>query len=63
MAEFCLECMNKYAENEKEKLKEKDVIVDWDLCEGCGGWKPCVITIKKKGIFTRLKYMIRLYFQ
>lgn len=46
MAEFCLDCFNKYIS--KKKITEKDVIMDYDLCEECGEWKQCVITIKKK---------------
>lgn len=46
MAEFCLDCLNKYYKD--KKLTEKDVILDEDLCEECGKWKPCVIKIKQK---------------
>ena len=46
MAEFYLECFNKYFSD--EKLTEKDVVMDDDLCEECGEWKPCVIKIKKR---------------
>ena len=34
MAEFCLDCFNKYIS--KKKVTEKDVIMDYDLCEECG---------------------------
>ena len=44
MAEICLECLNKAFKN-KKPLREKDVIMDYDLCEDCGEWKMCVITI------------------
>lgn len=53
MAEFCLDCFNKYIS--KKKVTEKDVIMDYDLCEECGEWKQCVITIKEKNIFKRVK--------
>ncbi|MBQ6530088.1 MAG: hypothetical protein IJP94_04290 [Clostridia bacterium] len=46
MAEICLECLNKAFKN-KKPLREKDVIMDYDLCEDCGEWKMCVITIKR----------------
>lgn len=46
MAEFCLDCMNKYAVD--KKLTKKDVIMDIDLCEGCGEYRSCVIVIKEK---------------
>lgn len=53
MAEFCLDCFNKYIS--KKKVTEKDVIMDYDLCEECGEWKQCVITIKEKNIFKKVK--------
>lgn len=56
MAEFCLDCFNEYFSD--KKVTEKDVIMDYDLCEECGEWKPCVIRIKEKNIFKRLKNKI-----
>lgn len=49
MAEFCLDCLNKYYKD--KKLTEKDVILGEDLCEECGERKPCVIRIKQKNDF------------
>ena len=46
MAKFCLDCFNKYSDN--EKLTEKDVVLDFDLCEEYGEWKPCIIRIKRQ---------------
>lgn len=37
-----------------EKLTEKDVVMDDDLCEECGEWKPCVIKIRKRSVFKRI---------
>lgn len=51
MAEICLECLNKSFYENKKELTEKDVIMDWDLCEDCGEWKMCVIRIKRKHKF------------
>lgn len=48
MAEFCIDCMNKFILRPGQKLTEKEAITEEDLCEGCGEWKPCVIVIKKK---------------
>lgn len=48
MAEFCLECLNKYIMPENEQLTKEDVATDVDFCEGCGEWKECVISIKKE---------------
>lgn len=55
MAELCLDCMNKYMMEKGKKLTEKDVTMSEDWCEGCCEWKPCVITIKKKNGWGRLK--------
>lgn len=53
MAEFCLDCVNKYVIHGKSKLKSRDVILSDALCELCGEIKPCVITIKRRA---RYKY-------
>ena len=45
MAEFCLECFNKYYTD--VQYDEEDVNMSIDLCEHCGQWKPCIITIKE----------------
>ena len=50
LAEFCLDCMNETLDEHK-KLTEKDVVLEWDLCEGCGKWKPCVIAIEKRDLW------------
>lgn len=58
MAEFCLECFNQYISG--KKLTEKDVIVDFDLCEECGEYKPCVIRVKEKNFLKRIIGKIKL---
>ena len=58
MSEICLDCFNKDIENEKEKLTKRDVVLEYDLCESCGEWKPCVIVIKERGLLASLKYLI-----
>ncbi len=45
MAEFCLECFNRLNDM---KLTEKEVVLENDICEGCGTVKPCVISIHKR---------------
>lgn len=42
MAEFCLECFNRINGTD---FRKKDVELEDDFCEGCAGWKPCVIAI------------------
>jgi len=59
MAEFCLDCFNKYFSD--KKVTEKDVIVDIDLCEECGEWKPCVIRTKEKNILKIVKNNIKVF--
>ncbi len=53
MSEICLDCLN---QGRKRKLKEKDVILEMDLCEGCGMWKPCVVTLKYKNVLRQYSY-------
>lgn len=57
MAEFCLDCYNQYVSD--KKLTEEDVILDIDLCEGCGEIKPCVIREKKKTLWWKIKKQIK----
>ena len=57
MAEFCLDCLNKYYSKEDEQLTEEDVTVCEDLCEECGEIKDCVITIKIKESKERKKHI------
>ncbi len=42
MAEFCLECFNRLNGTD---LDEDDVTFEMDLCEGCGQYRPCVLSI------------------
>jgi len=56
MAEYCIDCFNKYLS--EKKVSKKDVITSYDLCEGCGEWKKCVIVIKKKGFFAKIKEIL-----
>ena len=48
MAEFCIDCMNKYILSSQQRLTENEVVIEDDFCEGCGEWKPCVIVIKEQ---------------
>lgn len=45
MAEFCLECWKKLNEatDDKNYILSKDL----DFCEGCGEWKPVVVTERR----------------
>lgn len=53
MAEFCLDCYNKLNDT---NYREKDVTLDdeLDLCEGCGEWKPCVLSLEPSGFLSGL---------
>lgn len=47
MAEFCLECWNRL--NQTADGAEEFVISKQpDLCEGCGSWKPVIVTLRSK---------------
>lgn len=48
MAEFCLNCYNKFVATKENIATEDNAIMQWDICEGCGKNKPCVIYIKTK---------------
>ncbi len=51
MAEFCLECMNKYEVTKGYKLKRSEVLCAEDLCEYCGKIKPCVSIVKRRAMY------------
>lgn len=58
MAEFCLDCINR---KRRKKYTEAEVWVDYselDLCEGCGEWKPCVISFRPKPLREELLDLI-----
>ena len=42
MAEFCLDCFNRMNGTAHATY---EVELDEDFCEGCGEWKPCVISV------------------
>ena len=44
MSEICLDCFNKESGRE---YTERDVLLDYDLCETCGEIKPCVIRFRR----------------
>lgn len=46
MSEFCLECYNKYVATEETQVTEDDVVMQYDICEGCKRNLPCVLFIK-----------------
>lgn len=52
MAEYCLNCFNKY---NKTNYNEKEVTLKKDFCESCGEIKPCVMALRKKGIISCIK--------
>lgn len=43
MAEFCLDCLNRMDGTDYD---EADVVLDVDLCEGCGELRPCVVAFR-----------------
>lgn len=44
MAEFCLDCWNKL---NGTHYTERDVILESDLCEGCGEIKDCIVVFRE----------------
>lgn len=62
MAEFCFACFKEI--DGDQTLTEEDVIMDMDLCEGCGEWKPCVIRVKtppEKCVPPRIQILKKLF--
>ena len=55
MAEFCLDCFNKYLIKQGRKVSEKDVILSDDWCEQCAAWKPCVVVVTPKTLSGRIE--------
>ena len=50
MAEFCVDCYNRL---HGTQLTE-EVDTEIDLCEGCGQWKPVILSFRRPGPLTRL---------
>ena len=46
MTEFCIECAKERLGFTKAELKRVVLSNDLDLCEGCGQWKPVVVTLR-----------------
>lgn len=42
MSYYCLECLNKMETLKNNPLKEIDVVMYYDICEGCGRMVRCV---------------------
>lgn len=57
LAEFCLDCLN---EQMGTHFTDKDVLLEDDLCEGCGEVKPCVIVIRSWRRKARLERIWRI---
>ena len=58
-AEFCLDCWN---EMNGTHYTPEQVVLEEDLCEGCGEWKPVVVGLRGspltdwfRGIYGRLE--------
>ena len=57
MAEFCLECWNKLNGTDDDERKYV-LSKEWDLCEGCGKWKPVIIMERKAYYIYKLRYFV-----
>ena len=51
MAEFCVDCYNRC---HGIHLREDDVVTEVDLCEGCGQWKPIIVSFRRPSLLVRL---------
>ena len=52
MAEFCIDCWNKMNGTD---YTERDVRTEEDLCEGCGQWKPVIVSFREWSVADALK--------
>ena len=48
MSEFCLDCFNEFF---LQNLTEEDVELETAFCTYCKQAKPCVMHLKKRGVF------------
>ncbi len=61
MEYFCLDCYNeRLIKNGKKPIEEKDAYLGWTFCEDCEEWLRCVIAVKSKGIFGKIKYNMKV---
>ncbi len=61
MEYFCLDCYNeKLAQEGKKPFEEKDVYRDWTFCDVCEEWLECVIAVKSKNFFGKIKYFLKV---
>lgn len=51
MAEFCLKCFN---ELNGTNYQVSEVWLEEDFCEGCAGWRQCVVALRPKPLLWRL---------
>lgn len=50
MAEFCRECFIETFRPSASEISRIVMTKEYDLCEGCGAWKPVVSHIRRKTI-------------
>ena len=55
MAEFCINCFNKY---HRTHYCAGEISVQEDFCEGCGKWCPCVVKLQPRPLL--LQWLARL---
>jgi len=65
MAEFCLDCFNEMnvRRYDGRPYSEDEVTLSWDLdlCEGCGEWKPVVVSLRPEPLVGKfIKKLSRL---
>lgn len=51
MAEFCLKCFNELNDT---SFQADEIWLEEGFCEGCAGWRPCVVDLRVKPIIWRL---------
>lgn len=52
MAEFCRDCFIETFRPSADEIRRIVMTKEYDLCEGCGEWKPVVSHIRRKSLLT-----------
>jgi hypothetical protein len=61
MAEFCKECFKRSVAIPSDRITDDMLMMSaaYDICEGCGEYKPVVVGVKEKSAFQNIKDELR----
>ncbi len=57
MAEFCKECFKEKIAVPSDNITDDMLMLSaaWDICEGCGEYRPMVVGIETRSVFQDIK--------